>query len=136
MHHTKISELLSSMSGPGTDFTSPRNLSLKAALSQNTVGNIIDTGRGDPETLNVLAELLETPRVDVLVMAGWLRPTDVLRALSPEKAKLVLDFRSLEDRQRGIFLGLIDELSERPSPIIEETQVSQALSLQVDQAPG
>jgi len=54
-------------------------MALTAGLSQNTVGNILDTGAGDAESIGKCADLVGLPRVEAYIKAGWLKPTDVIR---------------------------------------------------------
>ena len=90
MHHTALSRWIVSLHGPTARHGSPRNLSLAAGLDQNTANNVYVRGKGAPETLIKLADAAGVNRVEVFVMAGWLRPEDVLPGVSGPDARLLL----------------------------------------------
>lgn len=120
MAQAEIRDWIGSLIGPGKSFRSPRQLSVASGLSHNTVSNIWQTGRGDPESLGKIADTVGRPRVEVFYLAGWLGPRDLDKPTSgatddwinlffalPEDARLaVLEsgkqlLRLLEDRARS-----------------------------------
>ncbi len=109
MDHKPLAEWLNNYIGPGKGFPSARSLSEQAGLGHATVTNIRKTGRGDPLSLIVLADFLGTPRLEVFIKAGWLRPTDVFD-LGEWQSKMVVDAESLPEDQREVLLSVLSQL--------------------------
>ena len=104
---TQIAKWLNALIGPGRRFRSPRAMSRDAGLSQNTVLNILRSGAGDAESIGKLADLLGMPRMEAFVLAGWLKPTDLVRAPTDTEANLLLDFGRLPGERKVILLEVL-----------------------------
>ena len=109
MAKTEISEWLQSYIGEGRGYSSAMDLSVAAGLANGTVRNIINTCRGNPVSLGSLADFLGTPRLEVFIKAGWLRPTDVFD-LGEWQSKMVVDAESLPEDQREVLLSVLSQL--------------------------
>ena len=88
MPHNDIKEWIGTLVGPGTKFRSSRSLSIAAGLSQSTVTNIWETGRGDPESLGKIADTVGQRRAEVFLLAGWLKPADLNTDITDETNEL------------------------------------------------
>lgn len=98
---TEVVRWINHLWGPDTPYNAPRSLSLAAGLSQNTVGNVLNSGRADPETIIALADLTKTPRIEAFIKAGWLRGADVLPGVSEDEAMfLATKYRRLTADER------------------------------------
>ena len=122
---SEISRWLCGFIGPGRPYRSPRALALAAGLSQNTVGNIIDTGAGDAASIGKLADLLGVARPRAFVMAGWLMPTEVVGAPTEKEAKLLLDFSDLPANRRNLLLEVLAGMREPAIPPSESPEPTQ-----------
>lgn len=100
MAQAEIRDWIGSLIGPGKKFRSPRQLSVAAGLSQNTVSNIWQTGRGDPESLGKIADTVGRPRIEASFMAGWLRPSDLDGSITEETARWISLFFALPEDAR------------------------------------
>ena len=100
-------------------------MALAAGLSQNTVGNIIDTGAGDAASIGRLADLLGVARPKAFVMAGWLMPTDVVSAPTEQEAKLLLDFADLPANRQRLLLEVLAGMLEPAIPPSESPETTQ-----------
>ena len=97
MGQAEIKNWIGGLIGPGKRFRSPRQLSVAAGLSQNTVSNIWQTGRGDPDSLGKIADTVGRPRFEVFFMAGWLSPSDLDPRISEDAARLLIEYYSLPE---------------------------------------
>ena len=100
MGQAEIRDWIGSLIGPGKRFRSPRQLSVASGLSQNTVSNILLTGRGDPESLGKIADTVGQSRAEVFFMAGWLKPGDLDGSITEETARWITLFFSLPEDAR------------------------------------
>ena len=98
-----------SLIGPRTRFRSTRQLSVASGLSHNTVGNILDTGRADPESPGKIANAPGRRRVEIFLMGGWLTREE-LEAVPPELDRLTTLYLSLPENSRAVFLRSWDHL--------------------------
>ena len=105
MAQAEIRDWIGSLIGPGKSFRSPRQLSVASGLSHNTVSNILQTGRGDPESLGKIADTVGRPRVEVFYMAGWLGTEDLHQSITEVTADWVNLFFALPEDAR---LALIE----------------------------
>ena len=104
MAQAEIKEWIGSLIGPGTRFRSPRQLSVASGLSQSTVGNIWETGRGDPESLGKIADTVGRRRVEVFLMAGWLKPSDLNEEITQQTDGLIKLYFALPEDAREAWL--------------------------------
>ena len=104
MATSEVKQWIDSLIGNGRAFRSARQLSLSAGLNQNTVGNVLDTGRGDPETLGRIADAVGRGRVEVFMMAGWLSPEDLTPEMEEEHGRVLRLFLSLPEDAREEWL--------------------------------
>ena len=122
MAQAEIKEWIGSLIGPGTGFRSPRQLSVASGLSHNTVSNIWETGRGDPDSLGKIADTVGRRRVEVFLMAGWLSPSDLDDSITEEIQRLTNLYFALPEDARAEWLESGERLLEllrrraRPSP--------------------
>ena len=110
--HTFLAEWLSGQFGIGKRFRSGRALARVAQLNGNTVTNIVERGRAEPETLLRIAEVLRVSPQEIFQIAGWLPPgeEDDVGPLLPDEEQLVEVFRSLSEEHRLLLLGLAQAL--------------------------
>jgi len=115
MNQFPLSEWLSDHVGPGRRYSSARELSIAAGLGHAIVTNIRQSGRGDPLSLIALADCIGTPRTEVFIKAGWLRPEDVVPDLTSEEASVITGLRSLPAAQKRVILSMLSELTSPSS---------------------
>lgn len=77
MPETNIANWLSGFLGPGRTYPTAHHLAQAAGVATRTVNHLAATGRASPETLILIADTVGTPRLEVFVIAGWLRPEDL-----------------------------------------------------------
>ena len=128
MAQAEIRNWIGSLIGPGKRFRSPRQLSVAAGLSQNTVSNIWQTGRGDPESLGKIADTVGQPRFEVFYMAGWLSPGDLDVRITEDTARLLNEYFSLSDDAR---LAVIESMA-----LLRQLLEDRAQSSELGQTPG
>ena len=104
MAEADIKQWIGSLIGPNTGFRSPRQLSVASGLSHNTVSNIWETGRGDPDSLGKIADTVGRRRVEVYLMAGWLEPGDLDESITEETGRLITLYFSLPEDARSEWL--------------------------------
>ena len=110
MAEAEIKQWIGSLIGPNTGFRSPRQLSVAAGLSHNTVSNIWETGRGDPDSLGKIADTVGRRRVEVFLMAGWLGPGDLDESISEETERVISLYFAFPEDARGEWLEVGERL--------------------------
>lgn len=96
-----------------------RPLSLRAGLNQNTVGNILESGSGAPETLLKLAPYVGKTPLEMFVLAEWLTgDPEALTAEATEAARLV---ETAHQEDRVVLLSILRAAADglrqrRPQP--------------------
>ena len=77
MNHSEIPSWLSAFLGPGRDYPTAQHLAKATGVSAKTINQLASTSRASPDTLIKIADAVGTPRVDILMMTGWLRQQDL-----------------------------------------------------------
>ena len=99
---TPLVTWVKSLYGPGKKFPSGRQLSIESGRNPNVVSDILNSGKGSVETVLAIAEVVDFPKIEALVIAGHLskkdlRQADIKSGLKPNEIGLLKDFRSLDD---------------------------------------
>lgn len=99
-------------------FGSASKLSRESDLSQNTVGNIILTGRGLPEPLIKIARTLKLSPVTLFVKAKWVTEEDVRQHnsdgdLTPEEHRLLHSYRNSSGDGQLMLLTMAEEIEQK-----------------------
>jgi hypothetical protein len=92
-----------------------RALAVRATLNQNTVGNILTSGSGAPESLIKLAPHVGKSRLEMFVLAGWLKSEDLEGELTGEEEELLRLYREGPPARKQFLL-----LAARESKYLED----------------
>jgi len=112
---TPLVTWVKSLYGPGKKFPSGRQLSIESGRNPNVVSDILNSGKGSVETVLAIAEVVDFPKIEALVIAGHLlkkdlRQADIKSGLKPDEIGLLKDFRSLDDAVKTVAISQVSAL--------------------------
>ena len=104
-----------SLYGPGKQFTSGRQLAFATGKNMSIVSDILNSGKGSVETVLAIAEAVDFPKIQALVIAGLLSDDDLKQAniksgLTPDEIDLLKEFRSLDDAVKTVAISQVSAL--------------------------
>ena len=79
------------------------------------VSDILNSGKGSVETVLAIAEAVDFPKIQALVIAGLLSDDDLKQAniksgLTPDEIDLLKEFRSLDDAVKTVAISQVSAL--------------------------
>ena len=112
---TPLVRWVKSLYGPGKQFTSGRQLAFATGKNMSIVSDILNSGKGSVETVLAIAEVVDFPKIEALVIAGHLlkkdlRQADIKSGLKPDEIGLLKDFRSLDDAVKTVAISQVSAL--------------------------
>jgi len=112
---TPLVTWVKSLYGPGKKFPSGRQLSIESGRNPNVVSDILNSGKGSVETVLAIAEVVDFPKIEALVIAGHLlkkdlRQADIKSGLKPDEIGPLKDFRSLDDAVKTVAISQVSAL--------------------------
>jgi hypothetical protein len=112
---TPLVTWVKSLYGPGRQFTSGRQLAFATGKNMSIVSDILNSGKGSVETVLAIAEVVDFPKIEALVIAGHLlkkdlRQADIKSGLKPDEIGLLKDFRSLDDAVKTVAISQVSAL--------------------------
>ena len=112
---TPLVTWVKSLYGPGKKFPSGRQLSIESGRNPNVVSDILNSGKGSVETVLAIAEVVDFPKIQALVIAGHLSDDDLKQAniesgLTPDEIDLLKEFRSLDDAVKTVAISQVSAL--------------------------
>ena len=112
---TPLVTWVKSLYGPGKQFTSGRQLAFATGKNMSIVSDILNSGKGSVETVLAIADVVDFPKIEALIIAGHLSKKDLSQAdiksnLKPNEIGLLKDFRSLDDALQTAAISQVSAL--------------------------
>ena len=112
---TPLVTWVKSLYGPGKQFTAGRQLAFATGKNMSIVSDILNSGKGSVETVLAIAEAVDFPKIQALVIAGLLSDDDLKQAniksgLTPDEIDLLKEFRSLDDAVKTVAISQVSAL--------------------------
>jgi hypothetical protein len=130
---TPLVTWVKSLYGPGKKFPSGRQLSIESGRNPNVVSDILNSGKGSVETVLAIAEVVDFPKIQALVIAGHLSKKDLSQAdiksnLKPNEIGLLKDFRSLDDALQTAAISQVSALRVLQAGLVDNESSSRKKS--------
>tara|TARA_R100001082_G_scaffold107629_1_gene81762 strand:+ start:396 stop:806 length:411 start_codon:yes stop_codon:yes gene_type:complete len=130
---TPLVTWVKSLYGPGRRFTSGRQLAFATGKNMSIVSDILNSGKGSVETVLAIADVVDFPKIEALIIAGHLSKKDLSQAdiksnLKPNEIGLLKDFRSLDDVLQTAAISQVSALRVLQAGLVDNESSSRKKS--------
>jgi hypothetical protein len=130
---TPLVTWVKSLYGPGKQFTSGRQLAFATGKNMSIVSDILNSGKGSVETVLAIADVVDFPKIEALIIAGHLSKKDLSQAdiksnLKPNEIGLLKDFRSLDDALQTAAISQVSALRVLQAGLVDNESSSRKKS--------